>query len=233
MKDVRDILEFLFGQSNPWLIGAIIVGSTPFMMKVVHEVLASFQSVKEKKLALLLQYVDAGIEGKHAFAVEAVFHHYFGVKLRIAEIRHLLKRVSPLHAVQDFVLGRHFLVLDPETGMVAFRKDYRLNLRELVFFAAFVVGYVGTTMSAFFLIASISTGQSSSVLLSTTVILGGFALIWWFSIAGAQALGAAKRSVVSESARAVAAGLTDHPGAAAPSATKARCVAEMPQPEPT
>jgi hypothetical protein len=165
------------------------------MLKVVQELLASFQLAREKKLSLLLSYVDAGIDKKPRFSVEKAFHHYFGVKLQFAEIQHLMARPSPSIAVQDFVWGRAFLQLDVSTGSVRYRKPYRVRLRELGSFVVFMVGYVGTVISGLFLAVSAFTQQPRDVVLTSLVVFLGCVLVWWLSILGIRGMAAARRSV--------------------------------------
>lgn len=195
MKDVRELLEFLFGQTDPWLIVLIIIGTAPFMLRVVQDLLAAFQVAREKKLSLLLSYVDAGIDKKPRFSVEKAFHHYFGIKLEYAEIHHLMARPSPSTAVQDFVWGRAFLELDTTSGNVRYRKPYRVRLREFGFYAVFMAGYLGTALSGLFFAVAAYAKQPRDIVLTSLVVFLGCVLIWWLSVLGIRGMAAARRAV--------------------------------------
>jgi hypothetical protein len=177
MKEVKDIVEFLFGQNNPWLVAFVVLSVSPFMYKVVREILNLSHGVKEKKLLSLLTYVDGGLANKPRFSVEQVFHQNYGLLLSFDEIQHLLALDAPSHAVRDYAWGRSYLRFDPQSKSIAWLKPVRFRLRAFLLMVLFVVAYVSSLIALLFFLASVASKSPIEYITNSVTILS-FMVPW-------------------------------------------------------
>jgi hypothetical protein len=193
MKDILEAVQLFTNQSNPWALALATIGISFYLWKMIRELSNQGHGVREKKLSLLLTYVDGDISKKHRFSVEQAFSHYYSRTLTYNEIAYLLATKDPSASVQDYVWASSYITFDTTLEKPILRRPYRLEVRKKVLSSLMFSFYLLTNLAfvaAVFLLITKSAPSTVGLAVLTSVPFGVF---FWFSLTDYRSVMAAER----------------------------------------
>lgn len=191
------------GTSGSVLIIAFVIALTHQLLnlrKILLEASSIIHSTNEKKLLLLLAYIDDGINKKTRFSIEQAFNQHYRTPLSFDEISYLLDFQSPSRAIRTYIWGQEYLEfkLDPEKPPISLKpkkyisiefkyKAIRAFLLLLYFFivASFLLTASALGLTKFF------PHSPNGLILGITLMVIGITAFWMFLI-DERAISAAK-----------------------------------------
>lgn len=149
MKESVEFVQALVGLANPWTIGIALALAAPFVFKLLLEIASMSHATREKRLGLLLKYLDAGFDKSPRFSVEQAFRHNYGVLVEFDIIERLWQHVSPSLHVQNYIWGSGFLEFDREKREFQLKQAYNWKARATGLLVLFAAAYVVAVISFF------------------------------------------------------------------------------------
>lgn len=158
MKDAAEFVQSLTVLANPWTVGIALLLAAPVVYKVLLEIASVSHSTREKKLVVLLKYIDAGIDKCPRFSVEQAFQQKYGVLVDYDLIERLMTSIAASTHVQNYIWGRSFLRFDRQSSGFVFNKDYNWKTRGSSLLVLFGMSYAIAAISFVGGIALLSMG---------------------------------------------------------------------------
>jgi len=193
MKDVVEA-AFLFAatQASPLAIALALVGISFFFRKQLQDVDSQRFAVHEKKLSLLLEYVNGDIKKKHPFTVEQVFMRMYRKPLKFNEIAYLLEAQAPSDCLQKYVWAHQYVQFDARNNQVILRADARIESRSKQLQRHLWTSYIGLNVALLGVFAFYLLHAGTSPIASMATAAGILGIFFGLTVIDLRAVNAAK-----------------------------------------
>lgn len=169
MNELLSIVERLSKQSNPWILTVSIAVCAFIFWRTLRETLQQSHTITEKRLQLLLSYVDKDIRTQQRFSVEQAFAQHYRRPLTFDEISYCLAQDDSAAATQNYVWGYSHLKFNKQCKGPELREG-RLPSKSLNTGIG-TSSYVLATVTFAIAIAGAATNLLSSHVIGAAVAL--------------------------------------------------------------
>lgn len=226
MQDVLNLVERLSKQSDPWIIFSSVCVCAFFLWRLLRETLNQGHAIAEKRLQLLLSYIDKKIETQHRFSVEQAFAQQYGRQLTYDEICYCLAQPNPSQVAQSYVWAYGYLEFNKTKQLPGPRSGGRPNkrLNTIVGTSAYALAVAALAVAA----GGAATHLPREVIGTAVAACVALGTTFWFALMQVRSIEAFERVLAGRPAGEISANPTMEPALAPASAPESSGGPAMP-----